>query len=261
MSHPGNAGRLSLPVAGCRLIVVQDQTQPCPYRDCETARMPLNLPVGVVTPEITDELLARGFRRSGDFVYRAECPCCQACQPTRLDLNRFEFTASMRRVLRRGERELVSHWQHPRVDPERVSLFNLHRQARGLDRHDREIDAESYRSFLVSSCCDTWELAIEKNGMLSAVSIVDVGRVSMSAVYTHFHPALSPYSPGTYAILKQIERARELSLRYLYLGMYVAENRHLNYKARFRPQQRLIDDAWQDVASTPAERRAQDEAE
>jgi arginyl-tRNA--protein-N-Asp/Glu arginylyltransferase len=28
--------------------------------------------------------------------------------------------------------------------------------------------------------------------------------------------------------------------------MYVAENKHLNYKARFLPQQRLINGVWQD---------------
>ena len=82
-----------------------------------------------------------------------------------------------------------------------------------------------------------------------AVSIVDVGAESTSAVYTHFAPDAGRYSLGTYAILKQIEWAKQTSRTYVYLGMYVAENRHLNYKARFLPQQRLIDDEWVDFSA------------
>ena len=78
----------------------------------------------------------------------------------------------------------------------------------------------------------------------AAISIVDIGRTSTSAVYTHFDPRASRYSLGTYAILRQIEWARENGRQYVYLGMFVADNQHLNYKARFLPQQRLIEGRW-----------------
>ena len=50
----------------------------------------------------------------------------------------------------------------------------------------------------------------------------------------------------TSGALKQIDWARETGRQYVYLGMYVAANQHLNYKARFLPQQRLIDGQWCD---------------
>lgn len=244
MSHPESHQRLAN--AECRLVVVQDQLQPCPYLDGVTARMPLRLPVGAVTPEVTDQLLAMGYRRSGDFVYRAQCPSCSECKPTRIDVAKFVPTTSMRRVAKRGDRHLTCKWGAPVVDSKRIWLFNQHRSQRGLGE-DGAIDAESYRAFLVDSCCDTVELAMFLGSDLVAIAIVDVGRTSTSAVYTHFDPTASRYSLGTYAILKQIEWARETGRHFVYLGMYVAENKHLNYKARFLPQQRLAADQWNQI--------------
>lgn len=246
MSHPESPLRLA--ETQCRLVIVQDQFQPCPYRDGVIARMPLRLAVGSVTQDVTDELLGWGYRRSGDFVYRTQCPTCQECQPTRVLVDRFQPTASMRRVLRRGDRELNCRWGEPAVDRTRLGLFNEHRRSRGLNSDGDRIDAEAYRSFLVDSNCESQELSVTLNGQLVAVSIVDIGRESTSAVYTHFAPEASKYSLGTYAILKQIERARQTSRKYVYLGMYVAENRHLNYKARFLPQERLTGDDWVEFA-------------
>lgn len=231
----------------CRLVVVQDHLQPCPYREGETARMPLRLPVGEVSPAVTDWLLASGYRRSGDFVYMTQCPACQACKPTRLEPARFRWSTSLRRVLRRGDHDLTVEWNAPTADPRRVDLFNEHRCGRRLARDDHPVTAESYSSFLVDSCCDSLELAIYLDQTLVAISIMDVGADSLSAVYTHFDPAASRYSLGTYAVLKQIQWAVENDRRYLYLGMYVSENPHLNYKARFVPQQRLDQGHWTDV--------------
>lgn len=242
MSHPESPVRR--PAAHCRLVVVQDQPQPCPYLPEVTARMPLRLPVGSVTPDVTDQLLAIGFRRSGDFVYRTQCPTCQECRPTRVLVDRFHLTSSLRRVLRRGDAHLTCRWADPSADRGRVDLFNEHRKQRGLSLDGEQIDVGAYRSFLVESSCESKELSITLDGHLVAISIVDVGRHSTSAVYTHFSPEAARYSLGTYAILKQIEWAERTSRRYVYLGMYVAENRHLNYKSRFTPQERLIDGDW-----------------
>ncbi|MEM9587021.1 MAG: arginyltransferase, partial [Planctomycetota bacterium] len=84
-------------------------------------------------------------------------------------------------------------------------------------------------------------------GRLIGVAIVDAGQSSLSAVYTYFDPLVNKYSVGTYAILTQLQWAIDHDYQWLYLGMYVADNSHLNYKARFRPQQRLIEGEWQRI--------------
>ncbi len=208
--------------------------------------MPLRLPVGTVTPSITDEMLACGFRRSGQFVYRTECPNCDECKPTRVEVDRFKMTPSMRRVFNRGSRDLICRWGPPAVDFDRIELFNRHRSERRLGAESDLVDEQSYVAFLAESCCNSRELAIFHGDELVAIAIVDVGAQSISAVYTFFNPDAGRFSLGTFAILKQIDWARESGRRFVYLGMYVAANSHLNYKARFVPQQRLDEGVWTD---------------
>lgn len=229
-----------------RLIVIQDQAQACPYVSDTVARMPLRLPIGKLTADMMESLLAMGYRRSGDFVYRTQCPTCKACEPTRVVVDQFQWTTSMRRVLKRGDAALTMRVGPMQSDRSRVDLFNLHRLGRNLAREEEPVDEEGYRSFLVESCCDTVELSFWLDDRLVAVAIVDQTTHSLSAVYTYFDPTLSRFSLGTYAILKQFERVSQWGMTYLYLGMYVATNIHLNYKSRFMPQQRLIDGQWCD---------------
>jgi len=76
------------------------------------------------------------------------------------------------------------------------------------------------------------------------VAVADRGSEALSAVYCAFAPDFPGISLGTYCILKQIEACKAWGLRYLYLGLYVAECRHLAYKARFLPHERLIQGEW-----------------
>ncbi len=243
MKHPDDPG--SRPNAECWLIVIQDQPQPCPYLPGIVARMPLRLPIGRLNDDKMDALLALGYRRSGDFVYRTQCPTCSACEPTRVVVDQFSWSTSLRRVLKRGDAVLRMEIGPARITAARVKLFNAHRLGRNLSRDDEPVDEDGYRSFLVESCCDTQELSFWYADQLAAVAIVDHAKHSLSAVYTFFDPELSQLSLGTYAILKQFQHAADFGLTYLYLGMYVADNQHLNYKARFMPQQRFIQGVWQ----------------
>ncbi|MCC9642418.1 arginyltransferase [Rhodopirellula sp. JC740] len=226
-----------------RLVLVQDSISDCPYIDGEPARMPLYFPTQPRYSEDIDALLAAGFRRSSQFLYHTACPTCDACQPTRVKAEEFELSKSFRRVLKRAERELSWTWQQPRVDAERVRLYNEHRDTRGLT-DGRQISAQDYETFLITSCWPTFELEIRYQGELVGISIMDVGEHSISAVYTHFDPAMSKFSLGTFAVLQQIQWARENHRTWVYLGLYVEQNRHLNYKSRFTPQERLIDGHW-----------------
>ncbi len=230
--------------AESRLIVIHDQLQDCPYLPKAIARMPLRLPIGELDGAALDSLLALGYRRTGDFLYRTQCPMCQACEPTRLVVQQFDWSRSFRRVLRRGDADLAMSIGPPQCDAERIELFNRHRHVRGLACDDEPVDERSYRAFLVESCCESIELTFIYQGQLVAVAVVDVGQDSLSAVYTHFDPQLHRYSLGTYAVLKQIEYAAATGRTYVYLGMYVAANSHLNYKSRFQPQQRLVQGKW-----------------
>ncbi|MCH5372551.1 MAG: hypothetical protein JJ992_01135, partial [Planctomycetes bacterium] len=59
------------------------------------------------------------------------------------------------------------------------------------------------------------ELAIYLEQRLIAVSIVDVGAQSTSAVYTFFDPAEKRFSLGTLAILKQVQWAQQTDRQFV----------------------------------------------
>jgi arginine-tRNA-protein transferase len=66
----------------------------------------------------------------------------------------------------------------------------------------------------------------------------------LSMVYSFFDPDRAERSLGTYMILEHIERARKLGKPYVYLGYWVDGSPKMDYKARFRPQERLSPRGW-----------------
>jgi arginine-tRNA-protein transferase len=144
-----------------------------------------------------------------------------------------------------GDQHLKLQVAAPILDDERLRIFNAHRAGRRLDRGEPEADASDYSSFLINSFCEVLELSFWDGDRLVAVSITDVGENSLSAVYCYFDPAYSWLSPGTYSILNQISFAKKGNYKWLYLGMFVADNAHLCYKARFGPHERLRGGQWQ----------------
>ena len=53
-------------------------------------------------PQGYAHLLSIGFRRSGNDIYRPQCPACNACQSVRIDTHNFTPTRSQRRIAKKG---------------------------------------------------------------------------------------------------------------------------------------------------------------
>jgi arginine-tRNA-protein transferase len=230
-------------------IVVFDSAHACSYLPGRTARLPYRHPMSMLTPEQFDQRLAEGDRRSGVFLYRTQCPACRACQPIRLDVERFRPDATQRRMQRRGDALLHVEIGEPVVDERRVRLFNLHRDGRGLASGDSPLDQQSYTEFLTDTCCQTLEFSFWHDGRLVASAIADAGQEALSAVYCFYDPSFKLLSLGTYSVLREVEFCRATGRQYLYLGFFIAESPHMSYKARFRPHQRLMDGQWREFGS------------
>lgn len=225
-------------------LIVYDRLCRCPYLPDRVARMPLRLPARKLRRPELDQRLAAGDRRQGLVLYRTQCPSCDACVPIRIPVNRFVLSRSHRRVLARGDAALEVRIGPPALDERRVELYDLHKRGRGLSDGQAPIDAEGYEDFLVNTCCDTFELRYFLDGELIGVAVTDRGRSALSAVYCYYDPTYAKLSIGTYSILKQIELCRRLGLRWLYLGLYIAESRVMAYKARFLPHELLLQGRW-----------------
>ncbi len=227
-------------------LVVHDELQPCPYLEDRVSRLPLRIPARGLERQELEARLERGDRRQGLFLYRPACPGCVACEPIRLDLQTFTPNRSQRRTLARGDQVLSVELGEPIADQERVALYNRHKSLRGLSAGQGEVDVRSYREFLAMSCCDTIEIRYRLGEELVGIAIADRSSEALSAVYCYYDPGREQLGLGTYSILKELELCRMWGLRYLYLGLYIAESLHMRYKARFLPHQRLLDGAWTD---------------
>ena len=228
---------------------ILNNEHPCSYLPGRTANLPLILPANILSLNAMDAALAAGMRRAGLFLYYTQCLGCNACEPTRFDVQQFRWTESWKRILKRGDRQLQLAIAPTSMTEEKLALFNRHRMERGLNSDESNYQPEDYESFLVETSCQfTMELQFRSAENLIAVSIIDCGQNSVSAVYTYFDPDYAKLSLGTYAILKQIEFCLQTRRQFVYLGMYVKDNTHLSYKARFLPQQRWIAGEWVDLA-------------
>lgn len=230
-------------------LMLYDEHEPCPYLPEQVARLPMRLPLRALTPEETDMHLADGDRRHGRLLYRTACPKCKACEPLRIDVGKLVMSRTQRRIKRRGDRVLVVDVGPPTYTPERLDLYARHKAARELDRQSgRPLDDAGYRAFLVDTCLDSIELRYRLRGRLVGIAVADRGATSLSAVYCFYDPSYPSLSIGTYSILKQAELCQAWGMRYLYLGLYIAQNEHMRYKARFGPHERLICGTWQQHA-------------
>jgi arginine-tRNA-protein transferase len=127
-------------------------------------------------------------------------------------------------------------------------LYNRHKQERGLMTGDGLLGPAGYREFLVETCAaESFELSYYLDQKLLGVAIADRAADGISAVYCYFDPDGARFSPGTYSILKMIELCRRWNLDYLYLGLFVAGSRVMQYKAGFLPHERLVGKTWRRV--------------
>lgn len=169
---------------------------------------------------------------------------CRACEPIRIDVDRFAANRTQRRVERRGDAELETEVGKPGLTMEKVALYNRHKIERRLVVGDDLVDAAGYEQFLVETCAETMEIRYRYRDALVGVAISDRAADALSAVYFYFDPTYERFSPGAYSILRQIALCREWGLRYLYLGLYVAGCGSLAYKSSYLPHERLVEGEW-----------------
>lgn len=213
------------------------EESPCPYLPDRMARTEAYLVVDL-SGEMYEALLERGFRRSGRVVYRPACRSCKECRQLRVDVARFVPTRSMARVQRRNrtlrvevERPVPTHLKH--------ELFCRYLN----DQHDSTMSRsyDTFVDFLYHSPTDSYEFAYYAEDRLIGISIADRLPHGLSSVYMYFDPAYRERSLGTFSVLWEIDYCLREKLSYYYLGYYISDCRTMSYKARFKPNEVLVD--------------------
>ncbi|MAL96745.1 MAG: arginyltransferase [Haliea sp.] len=184
-----------------------------------------------------------GFRRSGSHIYRPHCADCRACIPARIPVERFRPDRSQRRIWRRNQDLLVMHSQDIR-DEEAYDLYYRYIEQRHADGDMFPPDREQYLSFLNDPWRVTRYLRFYDGEQLVAVAVVDELEDGLSAIYTFFEPEQERRGLGVFAILWQIQRARDLGLAHVYLGYWIENCQKMRYKDRYQPLELLVEGRW-----------------
>jgi arginine-tRNA-protein transferase len=218
---------------------------PCAYLDERAAATAFVDPNLALSPALYGRLLQLGFRRSGALVYRPACAACRACVSARIPVRAFAPRRSQRRAWQASRDALEVVTAPPKLDPAHFGLYQRYLETRHPDGTMTGGDEADYAQFLFAPWCQTELLELRLGGSLLAVAVTDCVPDGLSAVYTFFDPDAGTRSPGTLAILAQIDLARRRGLDWVYLGYWIGGCRKMRYKADYRPIELLVDGTWQ----------------
>ncbi len=218
--------------------------EPCPYLPGRLERKVVAR-LGVSDAKALHDALARaGFRRTRRLVYRPACPGCDACIPIRVAVDDFTASRSLKRV-EKINADLSWSELPPIALPEHYRLFADYMEARHGDGGMAEMDFADYRKMVEDSPVDTLIAECrDREDRLVAVALTDRLADGLSGIYIFFDPGQARRSPGIYAVLWLIRRARELALPYVYLGYWIPACAKMSYKDRFRPFETLTRKGW-----------------
>jgi len=241
---------------------------PCNYLPDQEERLLIAVDERLHTSDNYAWLMTQGFRRSGEQSYRPHCPNCNACQSIRVLVNDYCPSKSQKRSLKRNDNLIIK--QSTSLKDSYYPLFENYINTLHQDGSMYPASFEQFKSFL--SCNLTKQLFIEtwlpadentdegdavagsNREQLLCVAVTDVLNNGLSAVYTFYHPAHKAKGLGIFSILTQLSLCQEMALPYLYLGYQIDDCQKMNYKNRYFPFERFIDNEWQLNTEPPAKK-------
>lgn len=214
----------------------------CSYLDDEVAALEYRV-YATLTPAELEELLSRGWRRFGTYVFRPACQACEKCIPLRIDVENFHPSKSQRKARNRNQHIQVTLHQ-PQVTRQHIDLYNAWHKDMTERRDWRPQQTNVYdyvEGFLSGEFSSIHEIRYWDDNVLVGVGLVDILPNSISSAYFYHAPAWRSLSPGTFSMLCEIQLAQQMGLRWVYLGYWIEKCQSMAYKNRFYPHQVLLE--------------------
>ncbi|MEX0333408.1 arginyltransferase [Vibrio tubiashii] len=215
---------------------------PCSYLADRQERVAVALDPTMHCGSSYEVLLANGFRRSGDTIYKPHCDLCSACQAIRVSIPDVVTSRNQKRLLNKAK---AFSWQlKEQMDDNWFELYSRYIEARHRNGTMYPPKQKEFAQFSQCAWLNTQFLHIYDQDKLIAIAVTDILSNSVSAFYTYFDPDYA-LSLGTLAVLFQIQYCQEQGKQWLYLGYQIDECPAMNYKVRFQRHQRLVNQRWQ----------------
>ena len=193
--------------------------------------------------QLFEQLLAMGFRRNGNAIYKPRCPQCQACQSIRVPVHSFKLSKRQKRTLRNNQ---LLHWKVvTKTTLEHYALYARYINARHHDGPMYPPSQSQFEDFLLCDWLPPTFIELYDADKLIGVAVTDNLTHSLSAIYSYFDPEYEKNSLGSLMILIQCQLAKSLGKHFVYLGYQIDENRKMSYKRQYRPYQILTPNGWQ----------------
>lgn len=231
---------------------------PCPYLPGRTERKVFAELRGPDAQRMSEGLGRIGFRRSQNVVYRPSCEGCTACVSVRIVTDDFRLSQSQRKLLKRNA-DLDVAACDPWATEEQFDLLRRYLAARHPTGGMAQMDAYDFAEMIETSPVNTVvveyrEPSVDgRPGRLVGACLTDRQSDGLSMVYSFYDtgPDARP-GLGTYMILDHALRAREVGMRYVYLGYWVKGSPRMDYKRRFAPLEMLTAQGWQRMPAEPS---------
>ncbi|MCZ4336548.1 arginyltransferase [Shewanella colwelliana] len=215
---------------------------PCSYLANQQEQL-LVLQEETLDVDLFERLLALGFRRSGQMIYKPHCPACQACLPIRIPVKQFQPSRRQKRNLKNNRD--ISFAIVAQSTPEQYQLYEQYINQRHYDGPMYPASKEQYEQFIQCSWHQPLLIELREQGRLIGVAVTDLLPNSLSAIYSFFAPNEDKRSLGSLMILLQCRLAKLMEKDYLYLGYQIDDSRKMNYKKSYQPNEILTSKGWQ----------------
>lgn len=113
-------------------------------------------------------------------------------------------------------------------------MFKIY-EDHSINRFGVEPSESTFLTTFYYQAVTTFTIELYFNGELGAGGFCDTSNISLSTVYFMFMDKFKNRSPGTLSVIREIEQARDMGLKYYYLGYYIKDNQSMAYKNKFKP--------------------------
>jgi arginine-tRNA-protein transferase len=185
---------------------------------------------------INARLIASGFRRSLDILYRPACEACNACRPVRVNAGAFRPSRSQKRVIRRN-RDIQASLEAVGEAEGLLSLFHSYIDVRHAQSEMANMDEAMFRDMIRVGPVTSYALLVRhrKSGVVLGCMLVDDVGDGLSAVYSFFAPEQPERSLGHLLILSLIDIAQQKGKTWVYLGYAIDGVTNMSYKLAYKP--------------------------